>query len=93
MLPPLLDSSWSTRTAWIVVFTPSSIGEVEDSAKSAYFDQGIWEKSTLLDREKPAESPNREHWRSGLRIAARAPQKNRQYLPPATFCARQTKPY
>jgi hypothetical protein len=32
---PFLDNSSSTRTAWIVVFTPSSIGEVGDTAKSA----------------------------------------------------------
>jgi hypothetical protein len=34
---PLLDNSSSTRTAWIVVFTPSSIGEVGDTAKNSYF--------------------------------------------------------
>src|SRR5215471_5630579 len=34
----LLDNSSSTRR--MIVFTPSSIGEVEDSAKSAYFDRG-----------------------------------------------------
>src|SRR6516164_11842238 len=37
----LLDNSSSTRIAWMIVFTPSSIGEVGDTAKNSYcFDPG-----------------------------------------------------
>jgi hypothetical protein len=39
---PLLDNSSSTRTACMVVFMPSSIGQVGDNAKKCYFEPGPW---------------------------------------------------
>src|SRR6516225_8940888 len=41
----LLDNSWSTRTAWIVVFMPSSIGQVGDTAKNADFEIQILKRA------------------------------------------------
>jgi hypothetical protein len=59
---------------------PSSIGQVEESAKNAYF-EGRGAGKDPRAGWKPANPPE-SRWPDEL--AACAPKKNRQYLPPAT---------
>ena len=69
----------------MVVFTPSSIGQVEESAKNAYF-EGRGAGKDPRAGWKPANPPE-SRWPDETAACA---QKNRQYLPPATvLCAHE----